>query len=294
MPSNVRCGGWSGWFRTPRAGHPAPRHRWWQQVGRIRARPCPARAAVAGGRIRRPGGQPQPCDGARPDDLTLLSGAVRTVTGEHRLSRVRLGGRPRGGAALAVALAGEVRLAVPRAQPGRRGVRGRLWQDAATAARGRARICRPGCRCAEAFAHVVGHLTDVVLHFAPTAADGREGPEPVHQMRVAVRRLRSAIKVFRRAVSSPAVDAADAGLKALAAKLAPTRDWDVFVTETATSVAACVSHRAAAAAAARRGGAPAARVSQRTARLPGQRRIPAAWDRACLPRRCAGLAGDRR
>jgi CHAD domain-containing protein len=29
------------------------------------------------------------------------------------------------------------------------------------------------------------------------------------------------------------VDAADSGLKALAAKLAPTRDWDVFVTETA-------------------------------------------------------------
>ena len=76
------------------------------------------------------------------------------------------------------------------------------------------------------------------MHFAPTAASGREGPEPVHQMRVAVRRLRSAIKVFGRAVSSPAVDAADAGLKALAAKLAPTRDWDVFATETATSVAA--------------------------------------------------------
>ena len=78
----------------------------------------------------------------------------------------------------------------------------------------------------------------MVVHFAPAAASGREGPEPVHQMRVAVRRLRSAIKVFRRAVSSPAVDAADAGLKALASKLAPTRDWDVFVTETATSVAA--------------------------------------------------------
>ncbi len=76
------------------------------------------------------------------------------------------------------------------------------------------------------------------MHFAPAAASGREGPEPVHQMRVAVRRLRSAIKVFRRAVRSPAVDAADAGLKALATKLAPTRDWDVFVTETAASVTA--------------------------------------------------------
>ena len=56
-------------------------------------------------------------------------------------------------------------------------------------------------------------------------------------MRVAVRRLRSAIKVFQSAVGSPEVEAADRGLKALAAKLAPTRDWDVFVTETAATVA---------------------------------------------------------
>jgi CHAD domain-containing protein len=90
---------------------------------------------------------------------------------------------------------------------------------------------------AEAFAHAVGHLSDVILHFAPAAAHGRDGPEPVHQMRVAVRRLRSAIKVFGRAVSSPVVEAVDAGLKALAGKLAPTRDWDVFATETGAAVA---------------------------------------------------------
>jgi len=89
---------------------------------------------------------------------------------------------------------------------------------------------------ADAFIHVVSHLTDVILHFAPGAASGREGPEPVHQMRVAVRRLRSAIKVFGRTVQCQAVDAADAGLKMLAAKLAPTRDWDVFLTETAVAV----------------------------------------------------------
>jgi CHAD domain-containing protein len=64
------------------------------------------------------------------------------------------------------------------------------------------------------------------------------GPEPVHQMRVAVRRLRSAIKVFRRAVRCAAVDTADADLKALAQRLAPARDWDVFVTETCARVTA--------------------------------------------------------
>jgi CHAD domain-containing protein len=83
-------------------------------------------------------------------------------------------------------------------------------------------------------------LTDVILYLAPSAADGRGGPEPVHQMRVAVRRLRSAIKVFRRAVGCPSVDVVDAGLKALAMRLAPTRDWDVFTTETGAKVVAAL------------------------------------------------------
>jgi triphosphatase len=213
-----------------------------------------------------------------PVDLTLLSGAVRTVTAEHRLSRVRLEGAPAAVQPLAVALAGEVRLAAPRAT---------LAAEAFAVASGKAPEPQhegapdlpPGLSIAEAFAHVVGHLSDVVVHFAPAAASGREGPEPVHQMRVAVRRLRSAIKVFRRAVSSPAVDAADAGLKALASKLAPTRDWDVFVTETATSVAASFPTEP--------------RLKRLLAAVERRRRIPAAWDRACLPCRCAGLAGDR-
>ncbi len=47
-------------------------------------------------------------------------------------------------------------------------------------------------------------------------------------MRVATRRLRSALSVFSRATASPSVAEADAGLKALAASLGPARDWDVF------------------------------------------------------------------
>ena len=172
-----------------------------------------------------------------PVGMTLLNGAVRAFTGEHRISRVRLEGAAEAVQALAIALAGELRLAVPRAS---------LAAEAFALASGMAPPPRregapelpAGLSVAEAFAHAVGHLSDVILYFAPKAAGGKDGPEPVHQMRVAVRRLRSAIKVFRHAVRHPAVDAADAGLKALAAKLAPTRDWDVFVTETAAGVAA--------------------------------------------------------
>lgn len=175
-------------------------------------------------------------DAQGPVALTLLNGAVRAVAGEHRVSRVRIEGAAQAVQSLAMALAGQLRLAVPRAS---------LAAEALAIATGVAPpprhegvpVLPAGLSVAEAFAHVVGHLTDVILHFAPSAAEGQEGPEPVHQMRVAVRRLRSAIKVFRRAVSCPAVDAVDAGLKALATKLAPTRDWDVFVTETGAAVA---------------------------------------------------------
>jgi triphosphatase len=170
--------------------------------------------------------------------LTLLNGAVRAVAAEHRASRIVLEGAEPTVLAVALTLAGELRAAVPRAS---------LAAEAFSVMRGGLppppRHEGPpelpsGLSVAAAFAHVVGHLTDVILHFAPFAADGQDGPEPVHQMRVAVRRLRSAIKVFRRAVRCPSVDAADAGLRALAARLGPTRDWDVFVTETAAKVGA--------------------------------------------------------
>src|SRR6202000_3327884 len=81
------------------------------------------------------------------------------------------------------------------------------------------------------FAHVVGHLADVILALAPVAAAGHNDPEPVHQMRVAVRRLRSAIAMFRPAVGCASVALVDGGLKVLGARLGPARDWDVFVAQ---------------------------------------------------------------
>jgi len=91
---------------------------------------------------------------------------------------------------------------------------------------------------AAAFAHAMGHLTDVLLHFAPLVAAGDSDTEPVHQMRVAVRRARSAIAVFRHGLACPDVAAANRDLKALGAVLGPARDWDVFVTETLPDVTA--------------------------------------------------------
>ncbi|MBK1659709.1 CHAD domain-containing protein, partial [Paracraurococcus ruber] len=82
----------------------------------------------------------------------------------------------------------------------------------------------------------LGHLLEVMLHHAPACRLGA-GPEGVHQTRVALRRLRSVLKVFRPAAGCPALAAFDAGLKALADRLGPARDWDVFLAGLGAQVA---------------------------------------------------------
>ena len=63
-----------------------------------------------------------------------------------------------------------------------------------------------------------------------------EGVEAVHQMRVAVRRARSALSIFRAAVPAGALDAVGDQLKDLGGRLGPTRDWDVFAEETTPAI----------------------------------------------------------
>lgn len=166
-------------------------------------------------------------DGAAVADILLLDGALHGVTEERRASRLLLSGQAAVLARAAEHLAGALGVAPPSAS---------LAALATALSRGEAPPARrtgaphvsPGTSVAEAFAAVTGHLVDVVLHWGaevPHAAT----PEPVHQMRVAVRRLRSALSVFRRAASGEALSAANADLKALAAVLGAARDWDVFL-----------------------------------------------------------------
>lgn len=67
--------------------------------------------------------------------------------------------------------------------------------------------------------------------------EGRD-PEYLHQMRVALRRLRSALVIFRAALPREALDAPVPELRWLTSQLGPARDWDVFMTETLPQVAA--------------------------------------------------------
>ena len=62
------------------------------------------------------------------------------------------------------------------------------------------------------------------------AHDGSD-PEGVHQMRVAIRRLRSAFSVFGRLVDPESRSRLSGEAKAIVNSLGPARDWDVFLTE---------------------------------------------------------------
>ncbi|MCA8908024.1 MAG: CHAD domain-containing protein [Rhodospirillaceae bacterium] len=79
----------------------------------------------------------------------------------------------------------------------------------------------------EAFSVIV---VDCVRHWVANqaaAADGRH-PEGVHQMRVALRRLRSAVQVFRDVLAPERYETLAEESKWLADELGDARDWDVF------------------------------------------------------------------
>ncbi len=88
-----------------------------------------------------------------------------------------------------------------------------------------------------AMAHIAGHLLDVLLWHAPRLD---QGPEAVHQMRVAVRRARSAVSLFHAAFAAGALEPVRVTLKTLNARLGSTRDWDVFTGETLPGIRAAM------------------------------------------------------
>lgn len=59
-----------------------------------------------------------------------------------------------------------------------------------------------------------------------------DDPEYIHQVRVALRRLRSALPLFASAVPRESYAGIAAELKWIAGEMGPARNWDVFVTQT--------------------------------------------------------------
>lgn len=68
------------------------------------------------------------------------------------------------------------------------------------------------------------------------AAHHGQDPEGVHQLRVALRRLRTAISLFKKEVPASALQALGLDAKRLAGALGPARNWDVFATTTIAEI----------------------------------------------------------
>ncbi len=86
-----------------------------------------------------------------------------------------------------------------------------------------------------AFATILRCDLERVLASCPLAESG-EDPEGVHQLRVALRRLRGSLALLGSLALSDEIDAFRGEAKGLASGLGDARAWDVFLSETLTEV----------------------------------------------------------
>jgi triphosphatase len=212
-----------------------------------------------------------------PVSMTMLDGNLRTVTAEQPASRLILEGSGAAVRTLTMSLAETLSLAVPEQSLATEAQRLADATVAKPRRSGAPALPPEGLSVQAAFNHIAGHLIGVMLQLAPKAADPASGPDPVHDMRVAVRRARSALSMFPQAGFPPAplphallpqtpvsetpdaqapfpqsggpdggsLARASDGLKHLGHMLGPARDWDVFMTETAPPVEAALPEHAA-------------------------------------------------
>jgi triphosphatase len=161
------------------------------------------------------------------EGVTWLEGRIEAAGARQRIGRLFLEGEP----ADILPLAAELAEALPLL-PARFG----LAEAALALAESRAPRARragpPSLAGADtvesAFLHALAHLQDVLLAETPACQPGM-GPRGVHQSRVAIRRTRSLLKLFRPVVDGPGWREWDAQLRDLAQALGAARDWDVFL-----------------------------------------------------------------
>ena len=160
-------------------------------------------------------------------DVEVLVGRLRSVAAEREAARLVMSGPLPAVVAAARAIAAQLPLAPPLVS---------LAEEARAIARGADprphRLGPPDTSAAstveDAFLRAVGHLLEVLHQQAARIRPGGE-PEAVHQSRVALRRLRSVLRVFRQATDHPELRSLDARLREVVGILGPARDWDVFL-----------------------------------------------------------------
>ncbi len=161
------------------------------------------------------------------EGVTWLEGRIEAGGARLRIARLFLEGEPEAILPLAAELAGTLPLL-----PAHHG----LAEAALALAESRPPRPRRGGPPSLAGAGTVeaacitalAHLQDVLLAETPGCRPGL-GPRGVHQSRVAIRRMRSLLKLFRPVVDGPAWREWDSQLRDLAQALGMARDWDVFL-----------------------------------------------------------------
>ena len=88
----------------------------------------------------------------------------------------------------------------------------------------------------DAFATILRSCLHHLLEAMPAAEDGRD-PEGIHQLRVSLRRLRSAFDLMRSAGSLSKLEALRSEASWLARNLSAARDWDIFRKGTLPTIA---------------------------------------------------------
>ncbi len=88
----------------------------------------------------------------------------------------------------------------------------------------------PAMSSDDAFQTIARSCVGQILANQPAVADGRD-PEGVHQMRVGVRRLRSAMALFSPILAGVETESIAAELRWFLGRLGPARDMDVFLAE---------------------------------------------------------------
>jgi triphosphatase len=96
----------------------------------------------------------------------------------------------------------------------------------------------PSISLDDAFAAILRACLLHLLQSIPAAEDGRD-PEGIHQLRVALRRIRSAFDLMLSIGSLSKLEALQSEAKWLAQNLSCARDWDIFQKQTLPTVAKC-------------------------------------------------------
>lgn len=157
----------------------------------------------------------------------LIDGQLRSLAAEQPVARLSLTGPVPAVLLAARGMAAELPLLPPLAALAEQGRALALGQPARPH-----RLGAPDTSAAttaeDAFLAAAGHLAEVVRQQSARIRPDAP-PEPVHQTRVALRRLRSVFRVFRAATDCAALRAIDGQLRDVLTVLGPARDWDVFL-----------------------------------------------------------------